>query len=41
MVYGTVVSSFTIGDFSVHGIQTATLEKIDERFELLRKVTQF
>lgn len=41
MVYGTVVSSFTIGDFSVHGIQTATMEKIDERFELLRKVTQF
>ena len=41
IVYGTVVSSFTIGDFSVYGIQTATKEKIDERFELLRKITQF
>lgn len=41
MVYGTVVSSFTIGDFSVHGIEKATREMIDERFETLRKVTQF
>lgn len=41
MVYGTVVASFTIGDFSVHGIQTATLEKIDERYDYLQKVTHF
>ena len=41
MVYGTVVSSFTIGDFSVHGIQKAGKEAIEERFEMLRKVTQF
>lgn len=41
IVYGTVVASFTIGDFSVHGIEKATAEKIDERFETLRKVTQF
>jgi sugar/nucleoside kinase (ribokinase family) len=41
IVYGTVVSSFTIGDFSVHGIEKATLEKIEERFDMLRKVTQF
>ena len=41
IVYGTVVSSFTIGDFSVHGIQKATMEAIQERFEMLRKVTQF
>ncbi|MHC5082795.1 MAG: PfkB family carbohydrate kinase [Planctomycetota bacterium] len=41
MVYGTVVSSFTIGDFSVHGIQNATREMIDERFDTLRKITQF
>lgn len=41
MVYGTVAASFTIGDFSIHGLQAATREKIDERFDTLRKVTQF
>lgn len=41
MVYGTVVASFTIGDFSVHGIQKATIELIEERCEMLRKITQF
>ena len=41
MVYGTVMSSFTISDFSVHGIQKATVEAIEERFEMLRKVTLF
>jgi sugar/nucleoside kinase (ribokinase family) len=41
MVYGTVMSSFTIGDFSIHGIKSAVHEKIEERFDRLRKVTQF
>jgi hypothetical protein len=41
MVYGTVVASFTIGDFSVYGIKSATRQAIDERFDQLRKVTQF
>ena len=41
MVYGTVTASFTIGDFSIHGLRTTTREKIDERFDMLRKVTQF
>lgn len=41
MVYGTVTASFTIGDFSVHGIQAATREMIEERFDTLRKITQF
>lgn len=41
IVYGTVVSSFTISDFSVYGIRKATLEMVEERFEMLRKVTQF
>jgi sugar/nucleoside kinase (ribokinase family) len=41
MVYGTVVSSFTIGDFSVYGIKNVTRQAIDERFDQLRKVTQF
>jgi sugar/nucleoside kinase (ribokinase family) len=41
MVYGTVVASFTIGDFSIYGIRSATREMIDDRFDLMRKVTQF
>lgn len=41
MVYGTVVASFTIGDFSVYGVRSATREMIDERFDMLRKLTQF
>ena len=41
MVYGTVMASFTIGDFSIHGIKAATHEMIDERFDRLRKITQF
>ena len=41
IVYGTVVSSFTIGDFSIHGIKSATRDMIDDRFDQLRKVTQF
>jgi len=41
MVYGTVMASFTIGDFSIHGINTASREMIDERFDRLRKITQF
>ena len=41
MVYGTVASSFTIGDFSIHGIKAVDKDGIDERFDMLRKVTQF
>jgi len=41
IVYGTVTASFTIGDFSVYGIKSANREMIDDRFDLLRKVTQF
>jgi sugar/nucleoside kinase (ribokinase family) len=41
IVYGTVVASFTIGDFSIHGIKNATQEMIEERFDRLRKITQF
>lgn len=41
MVYGTVAASFTIGDFSIHGIKNATRQAIDERFDFLRRVTQF
>jgi sugar/nucleoside kinase (ribokinase family) len=41
MVYGTVAASFTIGDFSVYGIRNATRAMIDDRFDQLRKFTQF
>ena len=41
MAYGTVVASFTIGDFSIQGIQAASRDMIEERFEMLRNVTQF
>lgn len=41
MVAGTVAASFTIGDFSIHGIKAATQADIDERSDQLRKVTQF
>lgn len=41
IAYGTVMASFTIGDFSIHGIKNATHEMIEERFDRLRKITQF
>lgn len=41
IVYGTVMASFTIGDFSIHGIKAATRQMIDERFDQLRRITQF
>jgi len=41
IVYGTVAASFTIGDFSIHGIKAANKEDMEERFNTLRKVTQF
>ena len=41
IAYGTVMASFTIGDFSIHGIKNATQEMIEERFDRLRKITQF
>lgn len=41
MVYGTVAASFTIGDFSIHGISAADATTIEDRFNTLRKATQF
>ena len=41
MVCGTVTASFTIGDFSIHGIKAVSKADIDERIDTLRKVTQF
>ncbi len=41
IVYGTVAASFTIGDFSVHGIKAIDKADLEERFDTLRKVTLF
>lgn len=41
MVYGTVAASFTIGDFSIHGIKSVDKAGLEDRFDVLRKVTQF
>ncbi len=41
IAYGTVVSSFAIGDFSIHGIKSVTRDDIDQRFDTLKKMTQF
>lgn len=41
IAYGTVASSFTISDFSLNGLSTATREQIDERFEQIRQITNF
>ena len=41
IVYGTVAASYTIGDFSIHGINATNIEAIDLRREKLKQVTQF
>ncbi len=41
IAYGTACSSFTIGDFSLHGIKSTTLAQLDDRVETLRKATLF
>jgi len=41
VAYGTVIASFVIADFSVRGLTSASREDIDERFEDLRRITQF
>ena len=41
VVYGTVVASFTIADFSLAGLTTIKKDDIESRFEALRKLTSF
>jgi len=41
IAYGTVTSSFTIGDFSIHGIKAIDMNDIENRFDALRKITRF
>ena len=41
IAYGTVAASFTIADFSLQGMTSVNRSDIDNRFETLRKLTQF
>lgn len=41
VVYGTVVASFTIADFSLKGLTSISKNDIDGRLETLRQVTSF
>ena len=41
VAYGTVVASFAITDFSLAGLTSITKADIDDRFEALRKLTNF
>lgn len=41
IAYGTVAASFTISDFSLKGIASATKSSLDSRLQTLKKLTQF
>jgi cytidine kinase len=41
MAFGTVVASFTISGFSLEGLASATREGLDDRLDMLRRVTSF
>ncbi|MHC4124416.1 MAG: PfkB family carbohydrate kinase [Planctomycetota bacterium] len=41
VAYGTVAASFTIEDFSLNGVISVARDDIENRFQQLRKLTQF
>jgi sugar/nucleoside kinase (ribokinase family) len=41
VAYGTVTASFTIAGFSLSGLDSISKDDIDNRFEILRKITSF
>jgi hypothetical protein len=41
MGYGTVLASFNVEEFGTERVARLTREEIDERFELLREMTNF
>jgi len=41
VVYGTVIASFTISEFSLKGLTSINRAAIDQRFETMRNLTQF
>ena len=40
-IYGTITSSYDVEDFSVNSLKIITKKKINERYNLLKKYTQF
>ena len=41
LAYGTVVASLTVEDFSLGGLQSVTIEEIEERYRQLKDMTTF
>ena len=41
VAYGTVTASFTISDFSIKGLEAINKSDIEDRLEVLRKMTRF
>ncbi len=41
MGYGTVLASFNVEEFGTERVSRLSREEIDERFEALRRMTQF
>jgi sugar/nucleoside kinase (ribokinase family) len=41
VAYGTVVSSFSIGDFSLSGLTLTKRSSVNKRFQILRNMTRF
>lgn len=41
VAYGTVVSSFSIGDFSLSGLTLTKRSSVNKRFQMLRDITRF
>ncbi len=41
LAFGTVVASFTVGDFSIGGLAATTREKIDDRWQEFKNIMNF
>lgn len=41
LIYGSVMASFNVEDFSLGRLKTLTMDEIEKRFESFRKLTQF
>lgn len=41
VIYGSVMASFNVEDFSLGRLKTLTMDEIEKRFESFRKLTQF
>lgn len=39
LAYGTVIASFAVENFSIKGLENVTMDKIEERYEVLRELT--